>query len=337
MISDSFLAAYEQPQIVGLRRNLYAAQFRLMKLLPARYILERAEANGVLRPGGHVVETSSGTFAMALAMLSAVRGYSLTIVSAATLMDTAYKERLEQLGSTVLLVEDEYRTGAQESRLAELHRTLENTPGAFWPRQYDNPENPHSYSRLAALMVERVGRIDCVVGCVGSGGSLSGVTSYLRSLFPDVRSIAVDTNNSVLFGHKAGPRLLRGLGNSILPKNLNHALIDDVHWVGAYPAFSATRNLYRSRAMFVGPTSGAATLVADWYARTHPQDIVAVIMADEGHRYLSTVYSDDWLNSQTGWPATTQPEPTELGEIKAAGEADWTCMRWARRPLGSLA
>lgn len=331
MISDSFLTAYEKPQIVGLGPNLYAAQFRLMKLLPARYILDCAEENGLLRSGGHIVETSSGTFAMALAMLSAVRGYTLTIVSAATLMDAGYKERLEQLGSTVLLVEDEYRTGAQEGRLTQLHRILEDTPDAFWPRQYDNPENPRSYSRLAALMVEKVGRIDCVVGCVGSGGSLSGVTSYLRSLFPNLRSIAVDTNNSVLFGHPPGPRLLRGLGNSILPKNLNHALVDDVHWVGAYPAFSATRDLHRCRAMFVGPTSGAATLVADWYARTNPQEAVVVIMADEGHRYLSTVYSDEWLESQPDWPATRKSEPTEIGEITPAGESDWTWMNWARR------
>lgn len=330
-MEEGFLADYQMPRIVGLASNLYAAQFRLMKLLPARYMLERAEERGLLRPGGHVVETSSGTFAMALAMLSAVRGYDLTIVSATSLMDDTFKRQLEQLGAAVRLVPDENRTGNQDGRLSELHRVLDSAPGAFWPMQYDNPDNAASYSRLAALLVEKLGRIDCVVGCVGSGGSLSGLTRYLRALFPEMRAIAVDTHNSVLFGHPAGPRLLRGLGNSILPKNLDHALVDEVHWVGAFPAFATTREMHRRRAMFVGPTSGAAALVAGWYARTHPQEIVVAVMADEGHRYLSTVYSDDWLRAQPGWPGTTAGPPERLDEVAPAGEADWTCMDWSRR------
>lgn len=85
----------------------------------------------------------------------------------------------------------------------------ESKPGAFWPQQYDNPDNPASYSRLAEIIVGKVGRIDWLVGCVGSGGSLCGTTRYLRSLFPEVRAVAVNTNNSVLFGHEAGARLLR--------------------------------------------------------------------------------------------------------------------------------
>ncbi|KKX29418.1 cysteine synthase family protein [Rhizobium sp. LC145] len=329
----SFLLDYETPRMIELGANFYAAQFHLMKLLPARYMLDRAEESGALQPGGHITETSSGTFAMALAMLAAVRGYGFTIVSATSLMDASFKERLKQLGASVILVEDESRTGNQSGRLAELHRVLESKPGAFWPKQYDNPDNPAAYSRLAEMIVEKLGRIDYLVGCVGSGGSLSGTTRYLRSLFPEMRAIAVDTNNSVLFGHAAGPRLLRGLGNSILPWNLDHTLIDEVHWVGALQAFGATRELYRRRAMYVGPTSGAAALVGAWYARTHPQETVVAIMPDKGYRYQSTVYSDEWLRSQAGWPAATLTEPTELSEIVPAGEGDWTYMRWARRPL----
>lgn len=329
----SFLLDYETPHMIRLASNFYAAQFRLMKLLPARYMLDRAEEDGLLKPGGDIVETSSGTFAMALAMLSAVRGYRLTIVSATSLMEASFKERLRQLGASVILVEDASRTGNQSGRLAELQRVLESKPGAFWPKQYDNPDNPAAYSRLAEIIVEKLGRIDCIVGCVGSGGSLSGTTRYLRSLFPGMYAIAVDTNNSALFGHKPGPRLLRGLGNSILPKNLDHTLIDEVHWVGAFQAFGATRQLYRRHAMYVGPTSGAAALVGAWHARTHPEQTVVAIMPDKGYRYQSTVYSDDWLRSHAGWPTPTLTEPAELSEIAPAGEGDWTFMRWSRRPL----
>lgn len=333
MRREAFLADFETPRIVDLGPNFHVAQFRLMKLLPARYMLDRAEETGLLQPDGHIVETSSGTFAMALAMLATVRGYGLTIVSAESLMDAPFKDRLEQLGASVLLVEDESRAGNQGGRLAELHRVLESKPGAFWPRQYDNSDNAAAYSRLAEIIVEKVGRVDCIVGCVGSGGSLCGATRYLRSLFPALRAVAVDTNNSVLFGHEAGPRLLRGLGNSILPKNLDHGLIDDVHWVGALQAFVATRELYRRHAMFVGPTSGAAALVGDWYARTHPEETVVTIMPDKGYRYQSTVYSDHWLKSQDGWPSARKNEPTEISEIAPAGEDDWTYMNWARRTL----
>ncbi|WP_233284779.1 MULTISPECIES: PLP-dependent cysteine synthase family protein [Agrobacterium] len=332
---ESYLADYETPRIVPLSPNLHAAQFRLMKLLPARFMLDRAEERGVLKRDGHIVETSSGTFAMALAMLSVERGYMLTIVSATSLMDASFRERLEQLGASVVLVEDEGRTGNQGGRLAELHRILDSSPDAFWPQQYDNPDNPAAYSRLAEILTEKIGRIDCLVGCVGSGGSLCGTATYLGALFPALRTIAVDTHNSVLFGHEAGPRLLRGLGNSIVPKNLDHALIDEVHWIGAFPAFTAARDLYRQHAMFIGPTSGAAHLVADWYARTHPEETVAVILPDEGYRYQSSVYSDDWLKSLEGWPSVRRNVPSELSHIAPASEDEWTRIGWSRRRLSS--
>lgn len=333
MRDETYFADYETPSMVDLAPNFYAAQFRLMKLLPARYMLDRAEESGALQPGGHIVETSSGTFAMALAMLSAVRGYGLTVISATSLMDMLFKERLEQLGASVLLVEDKSRTGNQDGRLAELQRILDSKLGVVWPQQYDNPDNPAAYSRLAETIVDKAGRVDCLIGCVGSGGSLSGTGHYLRALFPEMRVVAVDTNNSVLFGHRAGPRLLRGLGNSIMPKNLDHALVDDVHWVGALQAFAVTRDLYRRCAMFVGPTSGAAVLVGSWYARTYPNKTVVAIMPDQGDRYRSTVYSDNWLESQSGWPVEIKAEPTELSEIAPAGEGDWTYMRWSRRAV----
>lgn len=333
MTTESYLAEFETPRIVPLAENLHAAQFRLMKLLPARFILDRAEERGLLKRGSHIVETSSGTFALALAMVSVERGYTLTIVSATSLMDAPFRERLEQLGVSVILVEDENRTGNQAGRLAALHRVLGSRPNAYWPRQYDNPENPAAYSRLAEILVEEVGRIDCLVGCVGSGGSLCGTATYLRRLFPGLRAIAVDTHNSVLFGHSAGPRLLRGLGNSIMPKNLDHTLIDEVHWVGAFQAFAATRDLYRHHAMFVGPTSGAAHLVADWFARTHPNDTVAVILPDEGYRYQSTVYSDGWLKNLEGWPSARRAAPSKLLHIAPASEDAWAHIEWSRRRL----
>src|SRR3546814_3377817 len=97
-------------------------------------------------------------------------------------------------------------------------------------------------------------------------------------------------------------------------------MIDEVHWVGALPAFAATRQLYREHALFMGPTSGAAALVAAWYARKHPDVVTVVILPDEGHRYQHTVYSDKWLEAQDGWPADVPNRPDTLSRMEPHGD-----------------
>jgi len=333
---DDFLSAHETPRILRLGPNLHAACFALMKLLPARFMLDRAEEDGRLAPGGHIVETSSGTFGLALALLAAVRGYGLTLVTASSLVDAAFVRRLEQLGARLLVVEDRAGSGAQAERLARLRALLAEQPEAFWPRQYDNPDNALSYARLAELALGALGRIDCLVGGVGSGGSLCGTARVLRCLFPALRVVAVDTHRSCLFGHRPGPRLLRGLGNSILPANLEHGLVDELHWVGALPAFAATRRLYRSQGLYRGPSSGAAWLVADWWARHNPGASVLVILPDEGHRYRDSLYDDAWLAGLKGWPPAEPPEPVALGRVRPGGEGDWTFLEWGGRSLSAV-
>jgi cysteine synthase A len=334
---DEFLAAYEKPRLARLAPNLFAACFSLMKLLPARFMLERAQATGLLQPGGPIAETTSGTFGMALAMLAAVRGFELTLVSAVSLIDETLRRCLEHLGATVHVIDDPEGSGVQFERLERLNAVLQDRPETFWPRQYDNPDNRLAYGRLAEWTTRKIGRVDCLVGCVGSGGSLCGTGGFLRKVFPDLTLIAVDTHRSALFGHAPGRRLLRGLGNSIVPANLRHEMIDEVHWVGALPAFAATRQLYREHALFMGPTSGAAVLVAAWYAHRHPDAVTVVILPDEGHRYQHTVYNDKWLKAQTGWPADVPDRPVTLSRIKPYEEGAWTCLDWGRRPLASAA
>lgn len=332
---DEFLAAYETPRLARLAPNLFAACFPLMKLLPARFMLERAQAAGRLRSGGPVAETTSGTFGLALAMLSAVRGFDLILVSAASLIDERLRRRLELLGATLHVIDDRKGSGVQRERLERLNAILKDRPETFWPRQYNNPDNRLAYGRLAEWITRKIGCVDCLVGCVGSGGSLCGTGGFLREIFPALTVIAVDTHRSVLFGHAPGRRLLRGLGNSILPRNLDHQMIDEVHWVGALPAFAAARKLYRENALFMGPTSGAAALVAQWHARNHPGAITVVILPDEGYRYQDTVFNDDWLAALGGWPIPDVDEPVTLSRIEPAGEAVWTRMAWGRRSLAA--
>lgn len=331
-----YFRALETPRIAVLSPNLFAAAFPLMKLMPARHILDRAAADGALQTGMRIVETTSGTFGMALALLAAARGYRLTLITASSLIDAKYRARLEGIGATIIITEDPDGNGDQLRRLQRLEDIRQKETDCFWPQQYDNPGNALAYARLAELLVRRIGKIDCLVGCVGSGGSLCGTGAFLRAVFPHLVIIAVDTHRSVLFGQPAGKRMLRGLGNSLIPGNLRHDLVDEIHWVGAYPAFGEARRLLREHGIFQGPTSGAAALVAKWAARSRPGARVAVIMADEGHRYAETVFDDAWLASLPGWPGTPPSEPILLTAIEPASEADWTRFPWARRGLGQV-
>ena len=331
-----FLSAYETPRFAHLSPNLSAACFSLMKLLPARFMLDRAHADGRLVPGGRIAETTSGTFGLALALLSAVRGYDLTLVSAGSLIDSMLNCRLKLLGVTLHVIEDTEGSGAQHERLERLDGIIKERPETYWPRQYNSPDNRIAYGRLAEWIAREVGRVDCLVGCVGSGGSLCGTGYFLREVFPDITLIAVDTHRSILFGHPPGPRLLRGLGNSILPSNLHHDMIDEIHWVGALPAFASAHRLHHDHALFMGPTSGAAALVATWYARKHPDAVTVVILPDEGYRYQKTVYNEDWLAALSGWPAIFPDEPETLTRIEVRGEDEWTRFVWHRNRLARM-
>ena len=261
-----YFRALETPRLGRLSDNLVAAAFPLMKLMPARYILDQAEARGELKTGSHIVETTSGTFGMAVALLAAARGYALTLITASSLIDAKYKARLERIGATVIAIDDPRGDGNQPGRLECLQTILTSDPECFWTRQYDSSENWLAYARLAEFLVRAMGKVDCLVGCIGTGGSLCGTGTFLRTLFPDLKIFAVDTHRSILFGQPVGKRMLRGLGNSVLPANVRHELIDEIHWVGAYPAYMRAHRLLRLHGIFQGPTSGAAALVAQWVA-----------------------------------------------------------------------
>ncbi len=327
----SVVEATELPRIIRLGDNLYGASFFLMKLLPAHFILDRAREEGLVEAESVVIETSSGTFGLALALLCNQRGYRLILVSDPAI-EPPLQRRLEDLGAVVDIVRNPAPVGGfQKARLVRMAQLQSENPGAFWPSQYDNPANPGSYASLAELLAETLGRVDYLVCTVGSGGSACGTTSYLRPLFPEMKSVSVDTLGSVLFGQPdEGQRLLRGLGNSLMPKNLNHSLIDEVHWVTAAGAFAATRVLHQQHGLYMGPTSGAAYLVAQWRAHLKPEATVVALLPDEGYRYQDTVYDDEWLRAQNVWQPGLSTEPRQVNHPLEAGP-QWSWMHWNRR------
>lgn len=131
--------------------------------------------------------------------------------------------------------------------------------------------------------------------------------------------------------------MLRGLGNSVIPLNVRHSLVDEVHWVGAYVAFRFAHELLRRRGIFQGPTSGAAALVGQWIAAQNPSASVAIIMPDEGFRHADTVYNSDWLSALPGWENDVAREPETLAVIEPRAEWEWTRFVWGRAELADIA
>lgn len=334
-VHSTIVEATELPRIIKVGDNLYAAAFTLMKLLPARYIIDRAEAAGVISPGTPIIETSSGTFALGLAMVCGLRGYPLTIVGDSAI-DRDLRNRLEMLGTRVEIVEHTGQPGGiQGARLARVEELRREQPGSFVPGQYDNPDNPGAYGVVADLISDMIGPVDCLVGPVGSGGSTGGLAASLRGTDPALHLVGVDTHGSIIFGTEDGPRTLRGLGSSIHPGNVRHAAYDEVHWVTAGEAFHATHELYRAHGLFMGPTSGASFQVASWWARQNPQSTVVMVLPDEGYRYQSTVYDRTWLSDNGVVVAPNPAGPVTVDHPLDAPQS-WARLLWARRDFDDV-
>ncbi|HET6210903.1 MAG TPA: pyridoxal-phosphate dependent enzyme [Jatrophihabitans sp.] len=331
-VSEEATQALQLPRLIRLTPNLYAAAFVLMKMIPARHILRRAMADGLLEPETVIVETTSGTFGLALAMQGVHLDRRVVLVSDPVIDERLYR-RLTDLGAQVDRVPaaaGDILGGFQAARLNRLAELRAGYRSTFCPEQYDNPENPRSYATVAELFLECLGQVDCVVGPVGSGGSMCGTVGNLRAVLPECRAIGVDTYGSVLFGHLDAHRELRGMGMSVLPANLDHRIFDSVHWCSAAAAYHATRQLHRRHALFMGPSGGAAYLVARWWADANPDALTVVMLPDEGYRYQDTVYDDGWLRTAGHLDRPLPAAPVEVAAPRAAHGA-WASFDWGRR------
>ncbi|MER7761431.1 pyridoxal-phosphate dependent enzyme [Streptomyces sp. NPDC097619] len=264
-----------------------------MKDRVARHILREARRRGDLLPGAPVVESSSGTMALGVALVGRSLGHEVHIVTDPRI-DPVTLAKLRALDCRVHIVEAMGAQGWQSARLERLAALMETLPGAFWPRQYSNPDNPGAYRGLAAELLADLGHVDVLVGAVGSGGSLCGTARALKDTLPDLRVVGVDCVGSALFGQPDRPgRLQSGLGNSLLPENLDRTLIDEVHWLNDREAFTAARELARDQQVFGGNTSGSVyRVVTALAAAAAPGTRIVGILPDRGDRYADTVYDD---------------------------------------------
>jgi cysteine synthase len=296
-----------------------------LKDRPALHIIERARHRAELQPDAMIVESTSGTFGLGLALAGIVYGHPVTLVSDPG-MEPLMRNLLAAHGARIETVAAPHPDGGwQRARLDRVAELLKAHPGAYSPQQYDNPDNPDSYRGLARELVGQLARIDVLVCSVGTGGHSAGIIRVLRRLFPDVRLVGVDATGSAIFGQPAGPRLMRGLGSSIYPRNVAYEEFDEVHWVAPAEAVWASRTLAATHYTTGGWSVGAVTVVAAWLACTLPVHCrIAAIFPDGPARYHGTVFNDRYCALHDLLDRPPAAEPQEITEPRRQEAVRWS-------------
>lgn len=256
-------------------------------------MLDDAERRGLLRPGGIIVEPTSGNTGIGLAWVAGVRGYRV-ILTMPESMSVERRKLLRFLGAELVLTPAAEGMAGAIRRARELQEEL---PGAFIPGQFDNPANPAAHFAMTAeeIWADTDGGVDIFVAGVGTGGTLNGTARGLKLKKPGVQAVAVEPAASpVLSGGKAGTHRLQGIGAGFVPGNYDAALVDAVMTVGDEEAVQAARMLARREGVMAGISSGAALHAAITLAQREENrgKIIVALLPDTGERYLSTVLFD---------------------------------------------
>ncbi|MGA2257092.1 MAG: cysteine synthase A [Thermoguttaceae bacterium] len=276
-----------------------------------RAMIETAEKAGILQSHTHIIEPTSGNTGIALAFVAAAKGYRLTLTMPES-MSLERRALLRALGANLVLTPAKDGMRGAIARAEELAAA---TPHSWIPQQFDNPANPDVHERTTGREIweDTSGRVDAVVAGVGTGGTITGVTRYLRSKNPHVRAIAVEPADSpVISGGKSGPHKIQGIGAGFVPKNLDTSLLTGVETVTNDDAFTWARRLAHEEGILAGISSGANVAAAVRVAGL-PENrgkVVVTFAPSFGERYLSTPLFDGLANapstqsSATGVPVT---------------------------------
>ncbi len=296
-----------------------------MKDRPAMHMVECGRLRGDLRPGARIVESTSGTLGLGLALAGTVYRHPVTLVTDPG-MEPIIQRMLSAYGASVELVTQPHPTGGwQQARRDRVAQLLAADPCAWYPDQYNNPDNVDAYEPLALELVAQLEHVDVLVCSVGTGGHSAGVARVLRQFNPDLKLIGVDTVGSTIFGQPASTRLMRGLGSSIYPGNVDYDAFDEVHWVAPAEAVWSCRMLAATHYASGGWSVGAVALVAGWVTRTlPPHTTIAAVFPDGPQRYFDTVYNDDYC-SEHGLLKPLPPfEPMVISHPTEVVVRSWT-------------
>lgn len=274
-------------------------------------MIEDAEKAGILKPGGTIIEGTSGNTGMGLALAAIAKGYKCIF----TLADKQSKEKIDILkavGAEVIVCPTNVAPEHPDSYYSVAKRLNKEIPNSFYPNQYDNLSNwkAHYESTGPEIWEQTEGKVTHFITGVGTGGTVTGISKYLKEKNPEVKTIGIDTYGSVFKKYKETgifdeneiySYATEGIGEDILPKNVDFDLIDQFIKVTDKDGAVMTRRLAKEEGLFVGWSCGTAVYGALEYARENnltENDVVVVLLPDHGTRYLGKIYNDDWMRAQ---------------------------------------
>jgi cystathionine beta-synthase len=273
-------------------------------------MLEDAEKEGKIKPGGTIIEGTSGNTGMGLALAAIAKGYSC-IFTTTDKQSTEKIDALKALGAEVIVCPTNVEPSDPNSYYSTAARLNKEIPNSFYPNQYDNLSNSeaHYLSTGPEIWKDTDGKVTHFAAGVGTGGTICGVSGYLKEQNPSIFSLGIDTYGSVFKKYKETgefdpnevyPYGTEGIGEDILPKNVNFDLIDQFVKVTDKDAAIMTRRLAREEGLFVGWSSGSAVFGALEYAKNNlkEDDMMVIILPDHGTRYLAKIYNDSWMKER---------------------------------------
>ena len=289
-------------------------------------MVEDAERRGLLKPGGTIVEGTSGNTGMGLALVAAVRGYKAVF----TMTDKQSKEKvdaLKSLGAEVVVCPTAVAPDDPRSYYSVAEKLNSELPNAYHPNQYENPANPDIHYRATGpeIWEDSEGKVTHFITGMGTGGTITGIGRFLKEKNPDVKIIGVDPAGSLLyefFHHgtvgKAETYKVEGIGEDIFPKTLDFSIIDDVIRVNDKESFIWARRLARMEGIWAGGSGGSALAGLMKIAPTlSERDFVVVFIPDSGSRYLSKVYNNEWMRDNRYLESPVPLTAAEVVEAKA--------------------
>jgi cystathionine beta-synthase len=283
-------------------------------------MIEAAERAGLLKPGGTIVEPTSGNTGHGLAIAAAIRGYKCIFV----MPDKMSQEKVALLrayGAEVVITPTAVAPQSPQSYYRVADRLTEEIPGAFQPNQYFNQENPQAHYETTGpeIWEQTDGKIDVLVVGVGTGGTITGMARYLKEQKPDVRVVGADPEGSLFSAQPdeaARPYLVEGIGEDFWPETLDPSLVDRWVRVSDRDSLLTARAITRQEGILVGGSSGTALFAALTVARELPAEaLVVVVFPDTGRNYLSKLYSDTWMLE---YGFLERPEAIRVEEVLAA-------------------
>ena len=266
---------------------------------PALWMINHAEREGLLKPGGTIIEPTSGNTGVGLAIVAAQRGYNCIFV----MTDKVSPEKvtlLEAYGAEVVVCPVAVAPDDPQSYYSTAERLVKETPNAFRPNQYHNPINPlaHYESTGPEIWDQTDGTITHFVAGAGTGGTLSGIGKYLKEQNPNVQIIAADPEGSVYSGGSGRPYLVEGVGEDFWPDTYDPSVVDDVIAISDAASFDMARRVTQEEGLLIGGSCGTAVAAAlELGKTTSPDDLIVVLIPDSGRGYLSKIFNDEWMSS----------------------------------------